>query len=50
MDAASAHLFEQVRGKQVLAWQADSRHPAGHTLWLQESPAPLFVTGGERTP
>ena len=50
MDAASAHLFEQVRGKQVLAWQADSRHPAGHTLWLQESPAPLFVTVGERTP
>jgi NADH-quinone oxidoreductase subunit M len=50
MDAASAHLFEQVRGKQVLAWQADSRRPAVHTRWLQEGTVPWLATAGERTP
>jgi NADH-quinone oxidoreductase subunit M len=57
MDAASAHLFEQMRGKQVLAWQAqgrlvgvDRRATGGPTLELQEAPEPWFSTAGERRP
>jgi hypothetical protein len=50
MDAAAAHLFEQMRGKQVLAWQMDGRRPAVPTLGLREGTAPWPSTTGERTP
>jgi NADH-quinone oxidoreductase subunit M len=39
-DAASAHLFEQMRGKQVLAWQVDNRPPG----------VPFLTTAGGRRP
>ena len=48
MDTASAHLLEQMRIKQVLAWQADDRSPATRRWWVQEGAVRFRV--GEQTP
>jgi NADH-quinone oxidoreductase subunit M len=50
MDAASAHLLEEMRGKQVLAWQADGKRPAARSVWTQEGTARSLSMRGERTP
>jgi NADH-quinone oxidoreductase subunit M len=49
-DAASAHLFEQMRGKQVLAWQVDGQRLAEPTLKLWGGTAPWRSTAGGHTP